>query len=66
MAIFTNKKKTMSSELIISSLKLVELLSSAHLEEFCLYQWIFFYDSKNLLLTILFYNLYYISKINLI
>jgi hypothetical protein len=42
--ILTMKKKK-SPELSLSSLKLIELLSVANMEEFGLYQWIFTLDS---------------------
>jgi hypothetical protein len=42
----SQKKKINSLELTLNSLKLIELLSLANMEEFCLYQWIFILDSK--------------------
>ena len=44
--IIMNKKKNNPMQLTLSSLKLVEELSLANMEEFSLYQWIFFIDSK--------------------
>ena len=44
--IIMNKKKNIPTSLTLSSLKLVEELSLANMEEFSLYQWIFFLDSK--------------------
>jgi hypothetical protein len=44
--VIKNKKKTYSLDLNLSSLKLIELLSLANIEEFGLYQWIFMLDSK--------------------
>ena len=45
VTIINKKKKTNSLDLTLSSLKLIELLSLANMEEFCLYQWIFIPDS---------------------
>lgn len=59
--IIANKKKVNSTDLSLSSLKLIELLSLANMEEFCLYQWIFILDSKNIFCKILAYD---ISKLN--
>jgi hypothetical protein len=43
--ILSAKKKNMTLDLTLASLKLVELLSLANMEEFCLYQWIFTIDT---------------------
>ena len=43
--VINNKRKNSSLDLNLSSFKLVELLSVANMDEFCLYQWIFFIDS---------------------
>lgn len=44
-SIIKEKKKNTTFELNTNSLKLVELLSLANMEEFGLYQWIFMIDS---------------------
>lgn len=44
--IINNKKKSNPLDLTLSSLKLIELLSLANIEEFGLYQWIFMLDSN--------------------
>ena len=44
--IISNKKKSNPLDLSLSSVKLIEELSLANMEEFCLYQWIFLLDSK--------------------
>lgn len=46
VSIIKEKKKTNTFELSLNSLKLIELLSLANMEEFGLYQWIFMCDSK--------------------
>ena len=43
--VINNKRKNTSLDLNLSSMKLVELLSVANMDEFCLYQWIFFIDT---------------------
>jgi hypothetical protein len=43
--ILSNKKKNSMIDLTLASLKLVELLSLANMEEFSLYQWIFTFDT---------------------
>lgn len=43
--ILSSKKKNSTTDLTLASLKLVELLSLANMEEFCLYQWIFTFDT---------------------
>ena len=43
--ITNNKRKNTSLELNNSGYKLIELLSVANMDEFCLYQWIFFLDT---------------------
>ena len=43
--ITNNKRKNPSLELDNSGYKLIELLSVANMDEFCLYQWIFFLDT---------------------
>jgi hypothetical protein len=53
VTIINKKKKTNSLDLTLSSLKLIELLSLANMEEFCLYQWIFVPDSKIILKQLL-------------
>lgn len=44
--VINNKKKNGTLDLTLSSLKLIELLSLANIEEFGLYQWIFMIDCK--------------------
>ena len=46
VSIIKEKKKNTTFELKTNSLKLVELLSLANMEEFGLYQWIFMLDSN--------------------
>ena len=43
--ILSSKKKHITTDLTLASLKLIELLSLANMEEFCLYQWIFTFDT---------------------
>ena len=43
--ILSSKKKNVSNDLTLASLKLIELLSLANMEEFSLYQWIFTFDT---------------------
>ena len=45
--ILTSKRKNNTKELNLGCAKLVELLTISNMEEFCLYQWIFFIDSYN-------------------
>lgn len=45
ISILTSKKLHNNLDLQLSSLKLIELLSVANMEEFCLYQWIFVFDT---------------------
>jgi len=46
VSIIKEKKKTTTFDLSVNSLKLIELLSLANMEEFGLYQWMFMLDSK--------------------
>jgi len=48
VTILTGKRKNNSNELNLGCAKLVELLTISNMEEFCLYQWIFFIDSYNI------------------
>ena len=43
--VINGKRKNNSIELNLSSLKLIELLSVTNMDEFCLYNWIFFIDT---------------------
>ena len=45
--ILMGKRKNINNELNLGCAKLVELLTISNMEEFCLYQWIFFIDSYN-------------------
>ena len=47
VSILTGKRKNINNELNLGCAKLVELLTISNMEEFCLYQWIFFIDSYN-------------------
>ena len=47
VTILTGKRKNTNNELNLGCAKLVELLTISNMEEFCLYQWIFFIDSYN-------------------
>lgn len=47
VSVINNKRKNTNIDLNLSSFKFVELLSVANLDEFCLYQWIFFVDVFN-------------------
>ena len=47
ITILTRKRKNITSELNLGCTKLIELLTISNMEEFCLYQWIFFIDSYN-------------------
>ena len=41
------RRKNITNELNLGCAKLIELLTISNMEEFCLYQWIFFIDSYN-------------------
>ena len=47
ITILTLKRKNITNELNLGCAKLIELLTISNMEEFCLYQWIFFIDSYN-------------------
>jgi hypothetical protein len=47
ITILTGKRKNITNELNLGCAKLIELLTISNMEEFCLYQWIFFIDSYN-------------------
>ena len=47
VTILTGKRKNVNNELNLGCAKLIELLTISNMEEFCLYQWIFFIDSYN-------------------
>ena len=47
VTILTGKRKNINNELNLGCAKLIELLTISNMEEFCLYQWIFFIDSYN-------------------
>ena len=47
ITILTKKRKNITDELNLGCAKLIELLTITNMEEFCLYQWIFFIDSYN-------------------
>ena len=47
ITILTGKRKNNTNELNLGCAKLIELLTISNMEEFCLYQWIFFIDSYN-------------------
>ena len=48
VTILTGKRKNTNNELNLGCAKLIELLTISNMEEFCLYQWIFFIDSYNI------------------
>ena len=48
ITILTGKRKNITNELNLGCAKLIELLTISNMEEFCLYQWIFFIDSYNI------------------
>ena len=47
ITILTGKRKNITNDLNLGCAKLIELLTISNMEEFCLYQWIFFIDSYN-------------------
>ncbi len=47
ITILTGKRKNITNELNLGCAKFIELLTISNMEEFCLYQWIFFIDSYN-------------------
>ena len=47
VTILTGRRKNTTNELNLGCAKLIELLTISNMEEFCLYQWIFFIDSYN-------------------